>query len=73
MPAGARLLAVAYGLPEGDGPPFGTLLDLQMMVVSGGLERTEGAYRRLLATHGFRLTRVVLTAGGASVIAGRPA
>ena len=44
-----------------------------MMVMLGGLERTEAEYRRLLATHGFRLTRVVPTAGDISVIEGVPA
>jgi hypothetical protein len=73
MPAGARLLAVEYVLPEGDGPSFGKLLDLQMMVTFGGLERTEAEYRRLFAAHGFRLTRVVPTAGDISVVEGRPA
>ena len=73
MPAGAKLLLVECVLPEGDGAPFGKLLDLQMMVVFGGLERTEEEYRRLLAAHGFRLTRVVPTAGEHSVIEGVPA
>src|SRR5262249_35690400 len=73
MPAGARLLAVEYVLPEGDGQAFGKLLDLDMMVALGGVERTEAEYRRLFAAHGFRLTRVVPTAGDVSVIEGRPA
>ena len=73
MPAGAKLLLVECVLPEGDGAPFGKLLDLQMMVVFGGLERTEEEYRRLLAAHGFRLTRVVPTAGEHSVIEAVPA
>jgi hypothetical protein len=73
MPAGARLLVVEYVLPDGDGPSFGKLLDLHMMVVPGGLERTEAEHRRLFAAHGFRLTRVVPTAGDISVVEGRPA
>jgi hypothetical protein len=46
-----------------------------MMVAVGGLERTEAEYRRLFADHGFRLTRVVPTAGvgDISVIEGVPA
>ena len=59
-------------LPDGDGQAFGKLLDLQIMVAFGGLERTEAEYRRLFADHGFRLTRVVPTAGDISVIEGRP-
>ena len=44
-----------------------------MMVMVGGLERTEAEHRPLFAAHGFRLTRVVPTAGDVSVIEGRPA
>jgi hypothetical protein len=73
MPAGARLLVVENVLPDGDGPSFGKLLDLHMMVVAGGLERTEAEHRRLFAAHGFRLTRVVPTADDVSVVEGRPA
>ena len=73
MPAGARLLVVETVLPDGDGPSFGKLLDLHMMVMAGGLERTETEHRRLFAAHGFRLTRVVPTAGDVSVFEGVPA
>ena len=73
MPAAARLLVVEPVLHEGDGPSFGKLLDLHMMVAAGGQERTEAEYRRLFAAHGFRLTRVVPTAGDVSVVEGRPA
>jgi hypothetical protein len=73
MPARAKLLLVEYVLPEGDGTSFGKLLDLHMMVMLGGLERTEAEYGRLIADHGFRLTRVVPTAGDISVVEGVPA
>jgi hypothetical protein len=73
MPAGARLVVVEYVLPAGDEPSFGKLNDLNMMVMLGGLERTEAEYRRLFADHGFRLNRVVPTSGDVSVIEGLPA
>jgi hypothetical protein len=73
LAAGAKLLLVEYVLPEGDGASFGKWLDLHMMVAVGGLERTEAEYRRPFAAHGFRLTRVVPTAGEVSVIEGEPA
>ena len=73
MPAGAKLLLVEHVLPEGDGQAFGKLLDLHMMVLLGSLERTEAEYRRLFAAHGFRLARVVPTAGDISVVEGVPA
>ena len=72
MPAGAKLLLVEFVLPDGDGASFGKLLDLHMMVTTGGLERTESEYRQLFTTHGFRLTRVVPTAGDVSVVEGVP-
>jgi hypothetical protein len=72
MPAGARLLVVEHVPPDGDGQAYGKWLDLHMMVVCGGLERTEAEHRRLFAAHGFQLTRVVPTAGDAVVVEGRP-
>ena len=71
MPAGAKLLLVEYVLPEGDGSSFGKLLDLHMMVLLGGRERTQAEYRQLFAAHGFRLARVVPTAGDVSVVEGQ--
>jgi hypothetical protein len=73
MPTAARLVVVEHVLAAGGGQAFGKLLDVDMMVMTGGLERTEAEYRQLFATHGFRLTRVVPTAGDVSVIEGVPA
>jgi hypothetical protein len=72
MSAGSKLLLVEYVLPEGDGPSFGKWLDVHMMVLLGGRERTRAEYRTLLADHGFQLTRVVPTAGEISVVEGVP-
>jgi len=79
MSSGARLLVVEYVIPDdrksapADGVGLAEWLDLHMMVAAGGLERTEAEYRRLFADHGFRLTRVVPTDGGVSVVEGVPA
>ena len=79
MSSRARLLVVEYVIPDHvavasrNGVSLGKWLDLHMMVAAGGLERTEGEYRRLFAYYGFRLTRVVPTAGDISVIEGWPA
>jgi hypothetical protein len=43
-------------------------MDLNMMVMTGGRERTEGEFRQLLATAGFRLTRIIPTRSLFSVI-----
>jgi hypothetical protein len=73
MPAGSRLLVVEYVLPEGGGKAFSKLLNLDLMLVCGGLERTEAEHRRLFAAHGFRLRRVVPIVGDESVIEAWPA
>lgn len=70
MPDGAKLLVVEYVLPPGDAPSFGKLLDLNMLLLPGGVERTEEEFRRLYADAGFRLTRVVPTGGDLSVVEG---
>jgi hypothetical protein len=46
--------------------------DVAMMVVPGGMERTEEEYRRLFQTAGFRLERIVPTTTWVSVIEGAP-
>jgi hypothetical protein len=73
MPASARLLVVEHVLPAGDAPSFGKLLDLNMLVMPGGLERTEDEFRRLYEGAGFRLERVVPARDDLSVIEGLPA
>jgi hypothetical protein len=48
-------------------------MDLNMMVMTGGRERTAAEYRSLLETAGFRLARIVPTATEMSVIEAVPA
>lgn len=60
--AKGRLLLVERLLPERAEDDRGTIMvDLQMLAVTGGRERTEAEYRALLEAAGFRLTRVVAT------------
>lgn len=65
-----KLLLVESVIPPGNEPFVGKLLDLTMMVLAGGKERTEEEYRRLFRKAGFRLTRIVPTATQVSVIEG---
>jgi hypothetical protein len=69
----ARLLIVEMVLPAGDAPHPGKVLDMVMLVVPGGQERTEAEYAALLKKAGFRLARVVPTASDASVVEAVPA
>jgi hypothetical protein len=52
---GGRLLVVEQVLPEGDEPSYGKLLDLIMLVLLGGKERTESEWRALLEQGAFEL------------------
>lgn len=72
MKPGGKLLVVEGIVPPGNGPSVSKFFDLAMMVLPGGMERTEGEYRRLLAASGFALTRVVPTATWVSVIEATP-
>jgi hypothetical protein len=70
MPVNAKLLVVEYVLPPGNAPSFGKLLDINMMVMPGGIERTEDEFRSLYEAAGFRLNQVVRTEGDLSVVEG---
>lgn len=67
-PAGARLLLVESVVPEGGEPSMSKLMDVHMMVMTGGRERTAAEYEDLFARAGFRLTRVVPTASPVSIV-----
>jgi predicted O-methyltransferase YrrM len=71
MSPSGRLLLVEMVIPPGDVPFPGKLLDLEMLVVFGGRERTELEYRDLLKAAGFVVERVVPTSAPASVIEAR--
>jgi hypothetical protein len=72
IPATGKLLVVEGVVPPGNGPSSTKLLDLTMLVVPGGMERTEAEYRELYAKAAFRLTRIVPTRSEVSVIEGVP-
>ena len=73
MPEGGRLLLVEAVLPErAADAPATTRMDLHMLVLLGGRERTGTEYRALLAGAGFTLTRVVPTETVVSVLEAVP-
>lgn len=73
MKPDGRLLIVEMVLPAGDAPHPGKVLDMVMLVVPGGQERTEAEYTPLLCKSGFRLTRVVPPDSAVSVVEAVPA
>lgn len=77
MTPNGRVLIVQLLMPEqgGDDAARGQLFeaavsDLNMLVLTGGRERTEGEYRTLLGRAGFRLARVVPSRALVSLIEG---
>ena len=70
-PAG-RLLVLETVLPEGDEPHLGKLLDILMLALVGGRERTEREYAALLHRAGLRIERVVPTATPVGVLVAAP-
>ena len=72
MPDHGRLLVVELVLPPGEEPFFGKWLDLHMLVVASGRERTAAEYGTLFRAAGFELARVVPTPAGPSVVEAVP-
>jgi hypothetical protein len=66
--AGARLLIIEGVVPAGDGPHLTKAIDLTMLGMMTGRERTEQEYRELLDSAGFTLDRVVATPCPFSII-----
>jgi hypothetical protein len=58
IPNHGRLLVLELVAPEESHPHPAWLIDLIMLVMNGGRERTAGQWRELLATGGFRLCGV---------------
>jgi hypothetical protein len=73
MDPNGRLLLVEMVIPPGDDPHPGKMLDMVMLSLPGGMERSEDEYRELLEEAGFRLTQVIPTQTPASVIEAVPA
>jgi hypothetical protein len=67
-----RLLILEMVLPAGDTPHPGKMLDMTMLVMPGGEERTEAEYAELLGKAAFRLERVVPTESAVSVVEAVP-
>jgi hypothetical protein len=55
---GARLLIAESVIPPGNDPEGAKWLDLLMLVLAGGRERTEPEWRELLASTGFDVEQI---------------
>jgi O-methyltransferase domain/Dimerisation domain len=63
-----KILLLEMVLSPGNEPHFGKWIDLEMLAMAGGRERTEAEFADLMAKAGLRLTRVVRTKSPMCVI-----
>jgi ubiquinone/menaquinone biosynthesis C-methylase UbiE len=70
MVENGKLLIVEMVIPPGNEPFFGKLLDLTMLAIHGGRERTKAEYQNLFAAAGFKLTNIFPTQSPLSIIEG---
>ncbi len=68
MSRSAKLLVLESVVPDDDREHLSKLIDLEMLVVATGRERTADEYAALLRTAGFRFTRVIPTVGPTSIV-----
>lgn len=71
--AGGKLLVVDSVIEPGNDFSPAKFLDLQMLIFPGGMERTEKQFRELFAAAGWRLSRIIPTVAGESIVEGVPA
>ncbi len=71
-PPHARLLLVEDLVRDVPGPRWARTLDVVMLAVTGGLQRTTPQDETLLAASGFRVARVIDTPVGISIVEARP-
>jgi hypothetical protein len=68
----ARLLIVETVLADQPGPVLPELMDLHMLVMSGGRERSRDQFRQLLGPAGWSLGGATPLPGGHSILSARP-
>ena len=68
MPDQGKLLLVESIIPSGNEPSPAKFIDMIMLLLTGGRERTEAEYRSLLRSNGFELTRVIPAPSMVSII-----
>lgn len=70
MKKDSKLLVVEMIISPGSEPLGAKLLDLEMLVTTGGRERTEAEFKNLFESSGFKLSRIIPTQEGVCIIKG---
>jgi len=72
MRKNAKLLVIEGVVPKGNSPSPTKMMDITMLVATGGRERTETEHRALLEASGFRLNRVIQVTPLTSIVEAVP-
>jgi SAM-dependent methyltransferase len=72
IPPHGRLLIVEFVLPPGDTPHPAKLMDLLMLTVTGGVERTAEEFAALLAQADFKVAKFIPTSNQQHVVEALP-
>ncbi len=72
MSPNGKVLVAETLVPPGDEPNQIKGIDVVMLAVTGGLERTEAQYKNLFDASGLRLERVIQTRGPISILEASP-
>jgi len=72
MPENAKLILIDCVVPETDEPDFSKFIDLNMLVMTGGKERTAKEFDELLSAAGFKLLRVIPTDLPTAIVEAQP-
>ncbi|MGD9589417.1 MAG: methyltransferase [Pyrinomonadaceae bacterium] len=68
MPDNARVLIIDAVIPPGNDPHPGKILDLEMLISPGGMERTADEFESLLKNSGFQMTRIIPTPSPVGIV-----
>lgn len=63
-----KVLIVEMVVPEGNAPSPSKVMDVQMLIATGGKERTRFEYQKLVESSGFNLTRIIPTRSPFSIV-----
>ena len=61
MPDDGKILIVEAVIPEDNNPHMGKIIDLEMLLSPGGVERTSSEFKTLLEDSGLKLNRIIET------------
>lgn len=73
IPENGKLLLLEAVVPDDNNPHFSKFMDLIMLTMTGGCERTAQQYETLLEKGGFRVTKVIPTNSFMSIVEAVPA